>query len=135
MLDPVEAFLAPHPEALRAICRRLRALVRQVVPHACETVYARHNYIAYSPSGNLRKRILYICPVKDWVRLGFDYGGRLADPDHLVEGAGLRLRHVKIRTLEEASNPALEPLVKAAWQAGEDALARPRTRRGNPGAP
>jgi hypothetical protein len=126
MLDPVEAFLATHPEALRAISRRLRALVRQVVPQACEVVYARHNYIGYSPSGKMRERIVYICPVKDWVRLGFDYGGQLTDPDHLVEGEGLRLRHVKVRTLEEASNPALEPLVRASWGAGEEALGRSR---------
>ena len=53
--------------------------------------------------------------MKEYVRLGFYYGGELADPAHLLVGEGKRLRHVKVRMLAEAGQPALEQLVRAAW--------------------
>ena len=37
------------------------------------------------------------------------------DPDHMLVGTGKRLRHVKVRTAQDASNPALQHLVEAAW--------------------
>jgi len=53
--------------------------------------------------------------MKDYGRLGFMGGAQLADPDQVLEGTGKRLRHVKIKTLKDASHPALKRLVKAAW--------------------
>ncbi len=61
-------------------------------------------------------RIVYICPMKDYVRLGSMFGIHLPDPDQLLIGVGSRMRHIKVRTLKEASNPALKRLVKAAWK-------------------
>ncbi|HEY6539733.1 MAG TPA: DUF1801 domain-containing protein, partial [Ktedonobacteraceae bacterium] len=62
-----------------------------------------------------RDTICYICPLKDYVRLGFMYGTNLPDPHQLLTGEGQRLRHVKVRTNEEAKNPALKQLVEDAW--------------------
>jgi hypothetical protein len=58
---------------------------------------------------------VYICPLKDYVRLGFMFGTHLDDPEQLLVGEGKRLRHIKIGSLAEAGNPALRPLVEAAW--------------------
>jgi hypothetical protein len=63
----------------------------------------------------MREGTIYICPMQEYVRLGFYYGGELADPAHLLVGEGKRLRHVKVRTLADACQPALEQLVRAAW--------------------
>jgi Domain of unknown function (DU1801) len=52
--------------------------------------------------------------MKDYVRFGFMYGSHLADPDQRLEGTGARLRHVKLRTPQEASDPALQRLLDAA---------------------
>jgi hypothetical protein len=46
------------------------------------------------------------------------FGAHLDDQHHLLQGIGKRARHIKIRTLEEAKNPALKELVKAAWTDG-----------------
>jgi hypothetical protein len=53
--------------------------------------------------------------MKDYVRLGFMFGTHLADPNQMLIGEGKRLRHVKVKTVNDASNEALERLVEEAW--------------------
>jgi hypothetical protein len=53
--------------------------------------------------------------MKDYVRLGFMFGTHLPDPERMLIGEGLRLRHVKVRLVQEAKRPALERLVADAW--------------------
>ena len=123
----IAEFLAGYPPEIAAICQRLRALLAQVAPEAREVLVARQNHLAYSASGKPSERIVYICPLREWVRLGFYYGGaldELADAVGLLEGAGKRLRHVKVRTLAKAEAPELARLLAAGWQAGRVALAR-----------
>ncbi len=115
MSDAVEEFLARYPDDIRTISRALRALVKCTMPQAHEILVARHNHFGYSFRESMRNRIVYICPIQDYVRFGFDYGGYLDDAEQLLEGEGKRMRHVKVRTLTEAHRPALKRLVKAAW--------------------
>lgn len=117
--DQIEAFLATYPPAMQAVTQTLRALVTRPMPRAVEVLYARHNHIGYSLTGKMREGIIYICPLKDYVRLGFMYGGQLTDPTHLLQGEGKRMRHVKVRTLEAANTPALEQLIVASWAAAQ----------------
>ncbi|HEX8982554.1 MAG TPA: DUF1801 domain-containing protein [Ktedonobacterales bacterium] len=117
-------FLSGYPPEIRAICARLRRLVTSVAPDACEIPNLRQNHIAYSSSDKMRDCILYICPLLEWVRLGFYYGGGLDDPAHLVVGEGKRMRHVKVRSVVEADAEALRLLTAAAWSAGVAAHAR-----------
>jgi hypothetical protein len=48
------------------------------------------------------------------VGIEFWRGSTVEDPDHLLEGTGKNLRHVKIRTLEEATSAKLARLVRRA---------------------
>ena len=48
------------------------------------------------------------------VGVEFWRGSTVPDPDHLLEGTGKNIRHVKLRTLEEASSPKLALLVGRA---------------------
>ena len=115
MQDPIEAFFADYPPQVQSISRTLRAMVQNVMPQANEILFANQNHIAYSFSASRRDTICYICPLKDYVRFGFMYGTRLPDPQQVLIGEGQRLRHVKVRTDEEAKNPALKQLVEDAW--------------------
>lgn len=114
-LDPIEAFFADYPPAVQAISRTLRAMVLSTMPQANEILFAKQNHIAYTFSMSRRDTICYICPLKDYVRLGFMFGTHLPDPHQLLIGEGQRLRHVKVRTSEAAKNPGLKQLVEAAW--------------------
>jgi hypothetical protein len=129
MTDPVDEFLAGYPADVQAIGQILRALVKRARPDAIEVLYTRQNHFDYSLSGKMREGIVYICPLQDYVRLGFYYGGDLVDPTHLLVGEGKRLRHVKVRTLADAREPALEQLVRAAWASAPEQLAKQATAR------
>ena len=48
------------------------------------------------------------------VTFGFLRGTSLPDPAGLLEGTGKILRHVKLRTAEDVSEPALKKLIEAA---------------------
>ena len=115
MSDQIEAFFAGYPPEVQATSRKLRAMVKSAMPRAHEVLFASQNHIGYGWSESRRDLICYICPMRDYVRLGFMFGTHLDDPEQLLVGTGKRLRHVKVRTVQEASHPALERLVETAW--------------------
>jgi hypothetical protein len=58
-----------------------------------------------------------VCVVGYFTRhaaIEFWRGSTVPDPDRLLEGTGKNLRHVKLRTLEEAASPRLASLVRRA---------------------
>jgi hypothetical protein len=113
--DAVDEFFTSYPADVRTISRILRAMVQKATPGANELLFASQNHVAYSTSQSRMGTLAYICPLKDYVRLGFMYGSHLSDPDGILVGEGKRLRHVKVRSVQEAGNPALERLVEEAW--------------------
>jgi hypothetical protein len=116
MPDAIDEFLAGYPPAMQAVGQELRAMMRAAMPpQAHEILYAEQNHIGYTVTESMRGGIGYICPMQEYVRLGFYYGGALDDPEHLLEGTGKRMRHVKVRSLAEAQRPAIRHLVTAAW--------------------
>jgi len=48
------------------------------------------------------------------VGVEFWRGTSLNDPGHLLEGTGKNLRHVKLRTVEQATSPAMVALLREA---------------------
>jgi len=122
MPDSVEMFLSNYREEIQTISRELRAIARRAMSGAHEFLY--YDAINYSLSNSPLERICYIRPLQKRVTLGFLFGRQLDDPHHLLQGTGKRMRHVKVRALEDTRNPALEELVKAAWANGADARAQ-----------
>ena len=114
-MTTIAEFLANYPDEIQSISRILRQVVQRAMPDANEILFASQNHIGYCTSDSMRDRVVYICPMKNYVRLGFMRGTQLADPQHLLVGEGKWLRHIKVRTLEVANNPALEALVRVAW--------------------
>jgi hypothetical protein len=118
MPDPIQEFLSNYLEEIRKIVGELRKMARSTMPKAHEFLY--YDAISYSLDDSPLGRICYISPMEKYVTLGFLFGARLDDQHHLLQGGGKRARHVKIRTLEEAKNPALKELIKAAWAHGSN---------------
>jgi hypothetical protein len=50
------------------------------------------------------------------VGVEFWRGSTIPDPDHLLVGTGKNLRHVKLRSIAEATSPPFARLVRAALQ-------------------
>jgi hypothetical protein len=109
----VDRLLSEHPPELAAIERALRVTIRSAVPDAVEHVDFGNKLIAFGRSMKMRGLLFAIIAHKDWVNLQLADGAELPDPDGLVEGSGKRIRHVKIRTVEAATSPAVVALIEA----------------------
>ena len=62
----------------------------------------------------MSQHFCYIAPYKKHLNLGFMYGAHLPDPENLLEGQGVDLRHVKIRTAADLEHRAIRQLIADA---------------------
>lgn len=120
-----DELLAETEASLRPIARRLRELVLEVHPEAVEVVRLGDRAATYGLGPRkMSEGYCYVLPHRRWVNLGFYQGVALPDPGHLLEGTGARLRHVKLRSVEDADTPALRELVVSALAERRAALGR-----------
>jgi Domain of unknown function (DU1801) len=119
----VQAWLANLAPEVRAITKQLRAVARKNMLKAHEFIY--HDAIGYSVNDSPFDRICYIAPQKTgYVNLGFFFGARIPDPEKLLIGEGKRLRHVKVRSVDEAKNPALAKLIAETWKEAPESVTK-----------
>ena len=106
-----DALFAEADDELRAIARRwfermrgygpdVRELFHDGCPVAC---------VEDAPFG-------YVNAFKAYASVGFFHGAALDDPAGLLEGAGKRMRHVKLRPGEPVDDGALNELIAAAYR-------------------
>ena len=99
---------------LATIARALRAMILKLDKHAVETVRLGDNAATYGVGPKkMTDGYAYIMPLREYVNLGLYQGALLKDPKKLLEGTGKGLRHVKIRSVKAAANPAVRALVEA----------------------
>ncbi len=58
----------------------------------------------------------YIMPHKQWINLGFYQAVALPDPEGLLEGTGASMRHVKVRSMDDANRSAVRALIRGALE-------------------
>jgi hypothetical protein len=58
----------------------------------------------------------YVDAFRAHANVGFFYGAALDDPARLLEGAGKRMRHVKLHWGRPVNDAALEDLIAAAYR-------------------
>jgi len=109
----VEKLIERSPTQIRDIMAALRAVAKANMPAANEFVY--HDAINYKLTESPGTWICYIAAQKSYTRLGFYFGVNLSDPKELLEGAGKRMRHVKVRSVEEACTNEMAELIRQAW--------------------
>lgn len=115
----VEQLIESYPTQMREIIGKLRSVAKASMPGADEFVY--HDTINYRLPQSPSTWICYIAAARNYVRLEFYFGASLTDPKKLLEGTGKRMRHVKVRTVEKASEDAVADLIREAWTAPEEA--------------
>ncbi len=111
------------PEPLRPVTVRLRELLLSVDPGACIVVRLGDRAATFGVGPKkMSEGYCYIIPHTDWVNLGFYRGVDLPDPDKLLEGTGARMRHIKLRTVEDCDNPRLVEMIRRAHNERRTAL-------------
>jgi len=123
-----EALMGRVVPALRPICSTLRELIVELHEDCVEIVWIHQGIASYGMGPKkMSQHYAYIAPHSSHVNLGFYRGTSLADPHGLLEGSGKRLRHVKIRLLDEAKSTRLVELLRAAIAEQPEKLGRWRT--------
>ena len=109
-------LLEPHTPAVREVFASARALARSVMPDATEQVDLPDRLLAFGfgPPGGVRARGLAVAliPHSAHVNVQLADGADLPDPAGIVEGTGKRIRHVKLRSLDDVTRPALRALLE-----------------------
>jgi len=105
----IDAYVDKKPGELAGIAGKLRKLVKKTVADTKESVNPWK-----IPTFQSNGPMCFFMVGKKHVTFGFLRGTSLPDPAGLLEGAGKNLRHVKLRAVEDLSNPALRKLILAA---------------------
>lgn len=116
-------LIAISPVRLHAPMRALRELIVRLHPDVHEVVRLGDRAATYGVGP--RKMIdgyAYILPYQSWANLGFYRGADLKDPAELLEGTGSKMRHIKIRTVDDVKRAAVRALLVEALRERQDAL-------------
>ena len=102
-------------EPLRPIMESLRGIILEIHPGACELVRLGHRAATYGLGPKkMSEGYAYILPCRSWVNLGFFRGTTLEDSEGLLRGTGAKMRHVRMRSIEDTQAPAIRELVENA---------------------
>jgi hypothetical protein len=104
-------ILEPCCPAVRKIAEEVRSLVRHVVPTATEKAYpGRHGIGFRDPQAGF---VFALFPQADHVRLFFERGAELEDPENVFAPPdGLKQgRYIELRTVIDAKTPAVRRMI------------------------
>ena len=102
-------------EAVEPIARKLREVVLDDFPDSVEVVRLGDGAASYGIGPKkMSESHVYVMPQTEYVNLGFWHGAGLPDPERLLQGTGAKMRHIKVRSVDDAESPAVRALVSAA---------------------
>lgn len=110
--DPaIDRWLKDHAGELGAIAQQWFEVMRQCGDEVRELMHdgCPTACLGDAPFG-------YVNAFTVHVNVGFFQGASLPDPARLLQGAGKRMRHVKLKPGEPLNVAALTALIHAAWQ-------------------
>ena len=96
-----------------ATAHALRAAVKAAMPDVVEQVDFGNGLLAFGRGMAMRDLLFAIIPHKSHVNLQLADGADLPNPAGSIEGTGKRIRHVKVRSVEAASSPAVRAAIDA----------------------
>lgn len=110
-------------DRVQEIARSLRELIQDTYPGVVEVPWPKQRIVGYGVGPKkMSEHFCYIAAQREYVNLGFYYGAELDDPQGLLEGTGKKLRHVKVRGVEEVDRSALGDLVRQSLRERLQAL-------------
>ncbi len=120
-----DELIASIPADLQTICIWIKEVILDLHPEAVEVVRLGDNAASYGLGPKkMSEAYAYVMPRNGYVNLGFFYGAILDDPAGLLEGTGKKLRHVKVRSLAQASDDATKTLIRESIAERRTALGR-----------
>lgn len=110
--DCIARYTPQMADALTACRRQLQARV----PNGYELVYDNYNALAigYAWADKASASLVSIAGYPRWVTLFFLYGKGLPDPEGLLEGDGVRVRSLRLKSPDDLDNAAVRRLLDLA---------------------
>jgi hypothetical protein len=111
----VSAVIAKFAPAHLPLIRAVRRSLRKRLPSAHEVVYEYRAWfvISYSPSGHGYEGVLAIRGSADGVKLYFNRGKELPDPEDLLQGSS-QARFIDVEGASTLARPAVAHLIDEA---------------------
>lgn len=110
----IDTFLSQYDEQVFTKALKLREIIFANLPGIIEQLDIPARIIGYCYGQKYAELICVIIPSKKGVKLGFNRGTELHDPDKLLEGTGKISRYVVIRSEEQIRSGSLRKLIKSA---------------------
>lgn len=110
-------FMAKYTPAMAKEGRAALTRLRRLVPGAVQMVYDNWNglVVGFGPTARASEAVVSILMVPDHVSLCFIQNGPdLPDPEHLLQGSGTVVRHIKLTSARDLDKPAIRALIAAA---------------------
>jgi hypothetical protein len=114
MQKNISDFLSHYDEEVFANALKLRDVVISNLPGITEQLDVPAKMLAYGYGQKYSDLICVIIPSKKGLKLGFNRGVELPDPDKLLEGAGKISRYVVIHSEKQIKSPAIKKLLANA---------------------
>lgn len=104
----VSKYIEKQKSPQREICQKLRGIILAAHPAISEEI--KWGVPTY---GNGK---YYIVALKDHVNLGFSLKGLSKDEQASLEGSGKKMKHIKIRSVEEIDEKRIIELLRLVWK-------------------
>jgi hypothetical protein len=126
----LDRIIAKQPPEMASLTRKVLAKMRARLLGATELVYdkKRSLVIGFCPDDRASHAINSIATYTKWLNLYFFEGDNLPDPDGLLQGSGVAVRHIRITDAKDLDRPAVKALMAAARKAADPPL-NPKARR------
>jgi hypothetical protein len=119
----IDAFLSRYDEEVFINALKLREVIIKTLPDVTEQLDIPAKMIAYCYGQKYAELICVIIPSKKGLKLGFNRGTELPDPNGLLKGTGKISRYVEINSEKEIKSAALKKLLSHALKAYKQRMA------------
>jgi hypothetical protein len=113
----LEAFLSQYDGDVFKNVVALRNVLLTKLPGIIEQLDVKAKMIAYCYGEKYTDLLCVIIPSKKGLKLGFNRGNELPDPDKLLAGTGKISRYVEIKESKQIKSVAVKKLILSALNA------------------
>lgn len=113
-----EGYLGASSPEVADVARTLRLTVLEALPGAIEWFDQGNGLLAIGTTRTMHDLLFAIIPHRAHVNLQLADGVDLPNPDGRIEGTGKRVRHVNVRSIDDARSSWLRSTVaeEIAWR-------------------
>ena len=112
-----EDICIQYPEKVSELAFLTKSFLFKHLPNIGEYTDNTANFIGYGFGSGYKDMLVSMIFSKKGLKLGFNKGASLPDPDKLLKGSGKVHKYVELMSADDLSNPALLKLLREALKA------------------